>query len=271
MSSQMTNPLKSKIFHIDSQDFEKSNDSIQIRLDNPIFRVKKFRLIGYSFPYSFYNITTANNTFKIQYNNGAVTTFNLEPGNYSTLTLADSFKAKLLALFSGSSFNVAFSKNSGKFYMSAANTFKIIYSGNTLGQKIMNLVADVTSINKSVTPRQYDIMATSDSSSNSWYIDFSSLSSIMRTTELQIRTNLTYSISTSSQSDNLLLSIPIDKYLFGDVITSQTFPNLSDIEFTPNRDTIEDFSIQITDIDKKAIEFNNVPFSLSIQFFYSEY
>ena len=271
MSIQMTNPLKSKIFHIDSADFQYSNNAIQVRLDNPILRVKKFRLIGYNFPYSFYNISTANNTFKIQYNNGAVTTFNIEPANYSTLTLADTIKARLLATFAGSSFNVGFSENNGKFFISAANTFTIIYSGNTLGQKIMNLVSDITSLNKTVTPRQYNVMAFTDTTSNNWYIDFPSLSSIMRTTELNIRTNLTYSISTSSQSDNLLISIPIDKYLFGDVISSQAFPNLTDIEFIPNRETIEDFTIQITDIDKKTIDFNNVPFSLSIQFFYTEY
>jgi hypothetical protein len=269
--AQIVSNLKSKIFHVDSADFQLSNDAIQVRLDNPIFRVKKFRLIGYNFPYSFYNISTSYNTFKIQYNNGAITTFTIEPGNYSTLTLADSIKAKLLSLFVGSNFTCLFSVNNGKFYMSSANTFKIIYSGNTLAQKIMNISADVTSVNKTVVPRQYDVMSSADTSSNAWYIDFTSLSNIMRTSELQIRTNLTYSISTSSQSDNLLLSIPIDKYVFGDVITSQAFPNITDIEFLPNRETIEDFFIQITDINKKIIDFNTIPFSLSIQFFYSEY
>ena len=263
--------LKSRIFHIDSQDFEKSNNSIQIRLDFPIFRVKKFRIIGYNIPYSFYNITASNNTFKITYNGGAVTTFNLQPGNYSTLTLADNIKAKLNALFVGANFIVNFSVNSGKFFMSAANTFTIVYAGNTLGQKIMSISNDVTSLNKTVTPRQYDIMSYSDTSVNNWYIDFPSISNIMRTSEIQIRTNLTYSLSTSSQSDNLLISIPIDKYVFGDVITSQAFPNITDIEFVPNRETIEDFYLKITDIDKNVLDFNNIPFTLSIQFFYSEY
>ena len=258
MSSPLN--LKTRIIHIDSNDFENpSSGELFVSLSKPIMNCRKFKVLSFNIPFSWFNITSSNNTFII---NGL--SFNLAPGSYSCNTIASILQTRLRVLYPN--FTIDFSTSNGKFFFHNTSTFTINYAGNTLGQflKIFGSTSNIISSNVAPT------LLYSVTSLQPFYIISDGIANVLRTPEIQIRTSLTMSLSSngSSSSDNLLVSVPVQNVSFGSIVSTSAYPNIMDLEFIPRNDEIADIFIQITDINKQLLGLNNQQFTITFQFYY---
>jgi hypothetical protein len=81
-----------------------------------------------------------------------------------------------------------------------------------------------------------------------FYAVSNNISNIIKTPEIQIRTNLTMSLSSngSSNSDNLLVSVPVQNVSFGSIISTAVYPNIMELDFVPRQDEISEiFLLQL--------------------------
>ena len=258
MSSPLN--LKTRIIHIDSNDFENpSSGELFVSFSKPIMNCRKFKVLSFNIPFSWFNITSSNNTFII---NGL--SFNLAPGSYSCNTIASILQTRLRTLYP--TFTIDFSTSNGKFFFHSTSTFTINYAGNTLGQflKIFGSTSNIISSNVAPT------LLYSVTSLQPFYIISDGIANVLRTPEIQIRTSLTMSLSSngSSSSDNLLVSVPVQNVSFGSIVSTSAYPNIMDLEFIPRNDEIADIFIQITDINKQLLGLNNQQFTITFQFYY---
>lgn len=265
MTSQV---LKSRIIHIDSQDFDTTATELNVLLGKPIMNVQKFKILSFNIPFSFFNITSSNNTFLLTVGANNYTIV-LETGNYSCSNIASLLQTKIRALIASSNFYVDFSTNTGKFYFQHSASFTITYSGNTLGQfiKIFNGTSNLVSGAPS-----NDVISVSVYGTTTNIVVGTNISNILRTPEIQLRTNLTLSLSSTgnSNSDNLLVSVPVSNVSFGSIISTASYPNIMQLDFTPRQEEISEIYISLTDINKQVLDFNGQAYTITFQFFYLE-
>jgi hypothetical protein len=259
MSSPLN--LKTRIIHIDSNDFENpSSGELFVSLSKPIMNCRKFKVLSFNIPYSWFNITASNNCFIIN----SISYF-LAPGSYSCNTIASVLQAKFRTTIDPN-FTIDFSTSTGKFFFHSTSTFTINYGGNTLGQFLKIFSQEAGIIASNIPPTfLYSI-----TSIQPFYIISDGIANVLRTPEIQIRTSLTMSLSSngSSSSDNLLVSVPVQNVSFGSIISTSAYPNIMDLEFIPRNDEIADIFIQITDINKQLLGLNNQQFTITFQFYY---
>lgn len=260
--------LKSRIIHIDSNDFETNSNELNVLLGKPILNVQKFKILSFNIPFSFFNITSSNNQFIITIG-GNTHTILLEVGSYSCSNIASLLQTKIRALINNNNFYIDFSNNTGKFYFQYNASFTIPYLNNTLGQ-YLKLFSDVSNLVSSAPVSS--VLSVSVYSTTNNIIMSSNIVNIIRTPEIQIRSNLTLSLNStgSSSSDNLLVSVPVSNVSFGSIISSIYYPNIMDLDFVPRDPEVSDIFIKLTDINKNVLDFNNQGYTITFQFFYLE-
>lgn len=91
------------------------------KMDNPLMNVVGVKVIEAEIPFSFYTVSSFNNTFQVSYNGGAYVTLTVPVGNYSAASLATQLQTLLVTV--DASFTVSIDAVASKFLFTAALTF----------------------------------------------------------------------------------------------------------------------------------------------------
>ena len=190
-------------------------------------------------PYSFYNINVYNNVLAIDYN-GTPYTLTLTRGNYNATNLITELTTQFLN--NGITVIITISSITGTIQITVSSgTLQILSSGSTiykvLGLEIgTNYTAPFTAL--------YPL-------------------NLLGTLRLRICSYelVTYNLDSSNMTSlNCLASIPIEASTFGIIL----YDNITNIKTRLNNPQLDGFDILILDDDSNPVNFNNVPWCISV-------
>jgi len=190
-------------------------------------------------PYSFYNINVYNNVLAIDYN-GTPYTLTLTRGNYNATNLITELTTQFLN--NGITVTITISSITGTLSVSVSSgTLQILSSGSTI-YKVLGLV----------TGTNYTAPFTALYPLN-----------LLGTLRLRICSYelVTYNLDSSNMTSlNCLASIPIEASTFGIIL----YDNITNIKTRLNNPQLDGFDILILDDDSNPVNFNNVPWCISV-------
>ena len=224
-----------------------TNNRPEFRLEGgQIQKVRKIKAASVIIPVTYYNVNSSNNTFSFEESaGGGSVDSTLTIGNYNDTTFATELKTQMEAdSVNGYTYTVTVSAATFKMTISTAANFEVDVSTSSVLTGFSTATVAATS-------------ATGDL-----------LVNLSGPNQLYLRSNIATRISTSSvvKNDkifnNVLATIPINvntfEYVYKSFDTTQYFD--ADID-------IQDLEFYFTDDDDTQIDFNGVPFSLTIQLF----
>ena len=198
-------------------------------------------------PYSFYVVNEYNNQLVINRNAGALgnTVIEVPIGNYNALSLLETINQ----LFSDNSldFELTFNSTNGKYTLTSSDYF---YVNPSSIKKIVGLDDDIyNSI--------FDFM------NEVYSLEFPYLVNTGGTKNIYIRTNIiTNNLNTANNDANILKSVAIDVPPFGFIMYS----NKEGIETLVKNREMNSLEIELLDDDLRQINFNNLEWSITIEF-----
>ncbi|MEG3883808.1 hypothetical protein QT971_06310 [Microcoleus sp. herbarium19] len=133
---------------VQNNTFIASTDWSTLRFDSPLTNIEKMKILQVEVPFSYYVITTSNNTFTLQEPGVGTVSISIPVGNYTTTTMATTLATLLTqaSLLLGSRvYTVTFSTLIGKFTVST-NFGTLVLSVPTLS---LQLILGLNQINTS--------------------------------------------------------------------------------------------------------------------------
>ena len=254
MDTQILRPVQSKIVHIRSKDGNQLtsgyNSNFTINLQDPI-QIEQGEEIHITmssgeFPYSFYNVSAEVNNNTIIYNDGAEKSFVFPSKNYDIFKLRDTITDD-----TGFPFTATFDEY----------TMKLTLTNTSVGSITLNWTHADTTADKLMgfDDTADDIVASSASTSSDYVVNLCSVHSLL------IRSNIaTGNVQSSLNSNSTILQkVSIDVNGFNMIYLNQDDFRTTTITQAQTIDMIE---FEITDQNRKLIQFNNVNYEMSLIF-----
>lgn len=197
-------------------------------------------------PYSFYNINVYNNVLEVDYNSVPYT-LTLTRGNYNATNLITEIQNK----FNNAGIigvTITISNITGTIQISVSSGTLTLYSNGSTIYKVLGLEIGTDYTITSVSPLTaiYPL-------------------NLLGTLRLRVCSYelITYNLdSTNMTSLNVLATIPIESATFGVIL----YDNISNIKTRLNNMQLDGFDILILDDDDNPVNFNGVPWCISLLF-----
>jgi hypothetical protein len=197
-------------------------------------------------PYSFYNINVYNNVLEVDYNSVPYT-LTLTRGNYNATNLITEIQNQ----FNNASIigvTITISSITGNILISVSSGTLTLYSNGSTIYKVLGLEIGTDYTITNVTPLTaiYPL-------------------NLLGTLRLRVCSYelITYNLdSTNMTSLNVLATIPIESATFGVIL----YDNISNIKTRLNNMQLDGFDILILDDDDNPVNFNGVPWCISLLF-----
>lgn len=231
------------LLHLDSSQLSTgTNEDFTIILNPSIKRVRSVELISAEIPFSFYIITSSNNS--LQFNDGSTTyTINVPVGNYDGTTFAATLKTLMNAV--SSSFDVVYSLSTYKIqFTRSAGNFQIFYATSTIAM-VIGLTANSTVTNNFICQKISNLSGPN-------YLLINSLA--------LTRPKVTRSYNGTSQS-NILYKCPIDVNPGSIIIQKNTKSEI--LKFALPQ-TISDIDLSLKFPDNSIVNLNGQTWSISL-------
>jgi len=189
-------------------------------------------------PYSFYSISSVDNTFSWGLVAGPVNTYYIEPGNYNITQLIDVIKTAM-----GASFTITYSPITSKLLITHATTNFIIYAGTFNHIIGFSKTSNTTSVANLLYSR-----------------DCVNLNQIRA---LNIEINFpTYNVNVAQPyNQNILATIPVYVAPFS-IITYQNPNNFRTNLYVNKLDQIQ---IRIVDNEGRLVDMNGIQYQMTLQ------
>lgn len=190
-------------------------------------------------PYSFYNINVYNNVLTIDYN-GTPYTLTLTRGNYNATNLITEITTQFLN--AGITVIITISSITGTIQITVSSGILILLSSGSTIYKVLGLEIGTN-----------------------YTAPFTALYplNLLGTLRLRICSYelVTYNLDSSNMTSlNCLASIPIEASTFGVIL----YDNITNIKTRLNNPQLDGFDILILDDDSNPVNFNNVPWCISV-------
>lgn len=211
-----------------------------LKQEDDIVRTE-IEVVSAQIPVSFYNINYTNNVFKYKIGIGAIETVTIPVGNYNATKLISALTAGFIA--NGDGLIITLDSVTG--ILSIINT--LAWTALTANNTMMTCLG----FNQVDTAGLANISLVLSNPLNLLGVNLLSINSTL----LGV-----FSYSNITSSKNVLASIPVDSPSFGII----SFQNLSNITHKLKSKTIDDIDIQLYDDNGSFINFNAIPWTITL-------
>ena len=216
-----------------------SNGHISVSLPKTIPNVQTMRVQSYSFPYSFYNIDSHNNTL----------IFGVDPAGpspqvfYTIQLLEQHYEVFSFVAALTSALNQG--HNNGFLVTYTTSNNKITVTGNS------PFTFKSTSTMKYVLGFEGDTSSQTNGAVDS--ITFSSGVNLLRSPELLVNCDQVVSYSSWSLSESVLFTVPLSGFVYGDSV----FHQQDHVPIPVKETSMSSLVFKITDVDHNVIDFKD--------------
>ena len=247
MYSSRVSPSKENHIFLNSSDAgTDGNGDYTFTFKDTLTKCRTIQLVGYNFPYSWYNIQSTSNTLKFTENSGSTITTTIPIGAYSAYPFL-------------SAIQTAINSAGSQAYTVTLNTVSNCITISTSGNKSFTILFSST-----LAPA---LGMTANISSSSKSITFPLQMNLLSVIEIQIRLPNLINVQESNQNEcDILFSIPLSGFSQGDQISST---NSASTELAIMTDTLAGMTVSVVDQNGYSVEFSqNTPWTLSFRITY---